>query len=79
MQKWFAVLLSLVWMSAWGADTRFFRVGCLEGDVPANLSIASDESGEIFLQFDTVDQLTYILQATARLVSSVGQGCLSHG
>ena len=68
------LLLFVACLSAWGVEWRFFRVGCLEGDAPANLSIASDESGEIFLQFDTVDQFTYVLEAAARLDSSAAWG-----
>ncbi len=63
------LLLSVVCVSAWGTDSRFFRVGCPEGDVPANLSIVSDEWGELFLEFDTVDQSSYAIEATSRLDS----------
>jgi hypothetical protein len=68
MMKSLGLLFSLVWMSAWGAECRFFRVGCVEGRVPENLSITSDLSGDIFLKFDAVKQYTYVIRVTDRLV-----------
>jgi hypothetical protein len=70
MKMTIVVLLLFPCVFASGSEARFFRVGCLEGDVPANVSIASDVSGQVFLEFDTVDQSVYFLQAAARLDSS---------
>jgi hypothetical protein len=69
MRKSIGLVLCLVYVSAWGTDSRFFRVGCVEGEPPANIAITSDESGALLLEFDTVDQSNYTIQATSRLES----------
>jgi hypothetical protein len=45
-----------------GAECRFLRVGCAEGVAPENLAIRSDELGQIFLEFDTLDLHNYVIQ-----------------
>jgi len=61
------LVTSLVAASCWGTDYRFFRITCAEGGAPENLAISSDESGQIFLEFDTQDQRTYVIEATDHL------------
>jgi len=61
------VLFSLVCASSSGTECRFFRVTCVEGGAPENLAITSDEFGQIFLEFDTQDQRTYVIEATDSL------------
>ncbi len=53
--------------SGWGTDASFFRVGCLNGGAPQNIAIASDDSGQIFLGFDTVEGKTYSIEDTDSL------------
>jgi len=64
------VLFSLVCASSSGTERRFFRITCVEGGAPENLTITSDEFGQIFLEFDTQDQRSYLIEATDSLSPS---------
>lgn len=70
----FWLFLSLVavvfWTDCCSAGSRFFRISCLDGTAPENLAIASDEFGQIFLEFDTQDQRTRLIEATDSLSPS---------
>ncbi len=48
-------------------DARFFRIKCLEGDPPGSLAIVSDEFGQIFLEFDSQDLRSHIIESTDSL------------
>ena len=50
-----------------GTECRFFRIECLDGEAPENLAITLDESGQSFLEFDTVEGNTYSIEATDSL------------
>lgn len=54
----------LVSASCWGTESKFFRIGYLDGEAPENVTVTSDESGQIFLEFDTVEGKTYGIETT---------------
>ena len=58
------VVLFLLGSSAWGNECRFFRIACLDTDVPENVAITKAASGEIFLEFDTGVLRDYEIQVT---------------
>ncbi len=57
----------LVSASCGGTECRFFRIECLDGEAPENLAITMDESGQTFLEFDTVEGNSYSIEATDSL------------
>jgi hypothetical protein len=59
--------MSLLGAGCGGTECRFFRIGCLEGGAPENPAITSDESGQILLEFDTVEGNTYSIEAAGSL------------
>jgi hypothetical protein len=58
---------SVFYPSSAFTESRFFRVTCLEDGVPENLAIVSDQFGQIFLEFDSNDLRTYIIESTDSL------------
>ena len=69
MTGWVLIGLAtwLVIASGWGTECRFFRIECPDGGAPENLAITMDESGQIFLEFDTVEGNSYSIEATDSL------------
>jgi hypothetical protein len=70
-RKELSFLLSLVsvffWTDCCGGESRFFRISCLEGSAPENLAIVSDKLGQIFLEFDSQDLDSYVIESTDSL------------
>jgi hypothetical protein len=65
-RSWLLIGLAawLVCASGWGTECRFFRIRCVDGEAPENLAITMDESGQTFLEFDTVEGNSYSVEAT---------------
>jgi len=68
-KAWLSVLLlvSLLCSGSRAAESRFFRIACLEDGAAKNLDIVSDEFGQIFLEFDSQDLRDYIIESTDSL------------
>ena len=68
-EDWLLLALGtwLVCESCWATECRFFRIECPGGAAPENLAITMDESGQTFLEFDTVEGNSYSIEATDSL------------
>jgi len=66
VRGWISLFVSALLLfgcaTCFGGECRFFRVGCVEGVAPGNLAITSDEVGQIFVEFDTLNLHNYVIQ-----------------
>jgi len=62
-----SLLQALFSTNSWCGEGRFFRIKCVECAPPENLAIVSDEFGQIFLEFDSQDLRSYIIESTDSL------------